>query len=110
VLELLAELGAQAFITTHFLQFAARLDRDRKVENLEFVQAELDARDRPTYQFARGVASTSLANQTARRLGVTREELRALIQKKKNRGIAEGLPISETGGPTSTPILEARRG
>jgi DNA mismatch repair protein MutS2 len=110
VLELLAELGAQAFITTHFLQFAARLDRDRKVQNLEFVQAELDSQDRPTYQFARGVASTSLANQTARRLGVTREELRALIQKKKNRESADGPPISGTGEPSSTPVLEARRG
>ncbi len=90
VLDLLQELGAQVWITTHFLDFASRM-RDKaesvggKGETLEatscltFLQVELDAQKRPTYQFRPGVAGTSLARNTAARLGVTREELRSLI-------------------------------
>ena len=100
VLDLLAELGAQVFITTHFLDFATRL-RHREVPcsaaldpklgeasgkhklpragAIAYLQVELDDAKRPTYQFIPGVAQTSLARNTAARLGVTRDELRSLI-------------------------------
>ena len=43
----------------------------------------LDEHQRATYGFVPGVATTSLAAQTAARLGVTREELIALVRRKK---------------------------
>ncbi|HEY4102855.1 MAG TPA: DNA mismatch repair protein, partial [Polyangiaceae bacterium] len=72
VVSLLAELEPQAFITTHFLQFASRLEHEPPVERLEFLQVELDTQQNPTYGFVPGVATTSLAERTAERLGVTR--------------------------------------
>lgn len=83
VLSLLPELGVRAFVTTHLLQFAAGLSRDGAGGSLEFLQVELDASERPTYEFVPGVARTSLAHRTAARLGVTREELRAQIAAKR---------------------------
>nr|ANY58051.1 DNA mismatch repair protein [uncultured bacterium] len=83
VLELLRELHPQALISTHFLQFAARLAEDASLNGLTFLQVELDAHNLPTYQFVSGVASASLALQTAARLGVTREELLALVERHK---------------------------
>jgi DNA mismatch repair protein MutS2 len=83
VASLLSELRPQAFITTHFLKLAARLDRERPVERLAFLQVELDAQQWPTYRFVPGVAQTSLAHRTAARLGVTREELVALVERSK---------------------------
>ncbi len=83
VLTLLPELGVQAFVTTHLLQFAATLEREPPVASLEFLQVELDPRERPTYRFVPGVAKTSLAHKTAARLGVTREELLARIAAKR---------------------------
>lgn len=83
VIGLLPELSAQVFVTTHLLSFAARLAEDRPIEALELLQVELDARDRPTYGFIPGVARTSLAHKTAARLGVTKDELSALIAAKK---------------------------
>jgi DNA mismatch repair protein MutS2 len=83
VLSLLPELGVQAFVTTHLLQFAARLAEEGTIRPLEFIQVELDAYERPTYQFVPGVARTSLAQKTASRLGVTREELLERIAAKK---------------------------
>jgi len=94
VLSLLPELGVQAFVTTHLLQFAARLAQERSagasgVAEIAFLQVELDELDRPTYRFVPGVAKTSLAAKTAARLGVTREELLERIEsKKRNRGEA----------------------
>jgi len=98
VLELLEELGARVWITTHFLDFAQRLEQKKlaakdsgenkgrgvagsnfSAQTLAFLQVELDATKRPTYQFVPGVAETSLARNTAARLGVTREELHGLI-------------------------------
>ncbi len=93
VISLLPELGVQVFITTHLLSFAARLAAERPIPSLEFFQVELDARERPTFGFVPGVAKTSLAHKTAARLGVTREELSALIAAKKRAargGSAEG--------------------
>jgi len=83
VVSLLAELEPQAFITTHFLQFASRLEKERPVSRLEFLQVELDAHENPTYGFVPGVATTSLAERTAQRLGVTREALRELVDRAK---------------------------
>jgi DNA mismatch repair protein MutS2 len=94
VLSLLPELGVQAFVTTHLLQFAARLAQERStgahgVAEIDFLQVELDELERPTYRFVPGVAKTSLAAKTAARLGVTREELLERIEsKKRSRGEA----------------------
>jgi DNA mismatch repair protein MutS2 len=86
VLSLLPELGVQAFVTTHLLQFAARLAdeaKQRTMVALDFLQVELDDHERPTYRFVPGVARTSLAHKTAQRLGVTREELLERIAAKR---------------------------
>jgi DNA mismatch repair protein MutS2 len=83
VLSLLPELGVQAFVTTHLLQFAAELARSRSIPALEFLQVELDGAERPTYRFVPGVARTSLAQRTAERLGVTRGELVQQIERKR---------------------------
>jgi len=91
VVSLLAELEPQAFITTHFLQFASRLEKERPVSRLEFLQVELDAQENPTYGFVPGVATTSLAERTAARLGVTREALRELVDRAKQQsGVSNG--------------------
>lgn len=83
VVELLEQLSPRAMITTHFLQFAERLAQESRVNGLAFLQAELDERFHPTYQFVPGVAATSLAQQTAERLGVTRDALAALVQERR---------------------------
>jgi DNA mismatch repair protein MutS2 len=83
VISLLPELGAQVFVTTHLLHFAARLAEEPSFSRTEFLQVELDEHERATYGFIPGVARTSLAHKTAARLGVTRDELTALIAAKK---------------------------
>jgi DNA mismatch repair protein MutS2 len=83
VVTLLAELRPQAWITTHFLNLAARLEKKPPTSQLAFLQVGLDDLEWPTYQFVPGVAPTSLAYRTAARLGVTREELLALVQRAK---------------------------
>jgi DNA mismatch repair protein MutS2 len=83
VLELLAELAPKAFVSTHFLAVAADLAERPGALALGFAQVELDADERPTYRFVPGVAATSLARRTAQRLGVTREELKALATQKR---------------------------
>jgi DNA mismatch repair protein MutS2 len=83
VIRVLAELRPQAFVTTHFLTFAARLDAERKIESLRFVQVELDGEQHATYQFVRGVAQTSLAGRAASRLGVTHDQLLSLVTRNK---------------------------
>jgi DNA mismatch repair protein MutS2 len=85
VVSLLPELGPQVFVSTHFLGLAARLERERPVSSLTFLQVELDAKEKPTYQFVPGVATTSLAHKVAARLGVTREALEALVTAKRPR-------------------------
>ena len=82
VLELLGRFGPQAFITTHFLEFARGLSEQPPIPKMSFLQALLDRRQKPTFQFGPGVASTSLAAQTAARLGVTREDLEAIIARR----------------------------
>jgi len=49
-------------------------------------KVELDKHQFPTYRFVPGVADTSLAHRTAARLGVTREELLALVEASKRVG------------------------
>jgi len=82
VLRMLGRLRPQAYITTHFLRFAARLERERPIEDLRFLQVVLGRHHQPTYQFAEGVAQTSLAAQAAARLGVTGDQLLALIERR----------------------------
>src|SRR6185312_6594180 len=52
VIRMLGRLKPYAFITTHFLEFAARLERERKIPDLRFLQVALGPDDEPTYQFA----------------------------------------------------------
>ena len=110
VVGLLAELEPQAYITTHFLEFAARLARERPVAGLEFLQVELDANNDPTYGFVKGVAPTSLAGRTAERLGVTREALEGLVRQKKRQQRPSLPPLAEapSGGVKASlkPSLE----
>jgi len=81
VLRMLSRLRPQALITTHFLAFAAQLERESAIGSLRFLQVELSDDQRPTYQFVPGVARTSLAGHAAARLGVTGEQLMALIDQ-----------------------------
>jgi DNA mismatch repair protein MutS2 len=81
LLELLHELDHEVHITTHFLSFAQALQSEAEALGLCFLQVELDDAQHPTYRFVPGVATTSLAQQTAERLGVTREQLRGLIRR-----------------------------
>lgn len=83
VLALLERLGPLALASSHFLDFVRRLEATSKVIGLRFLQAEIDDADTPTYQFLPGVASSSLAAATARRLGVTSGELTELVDRHK---------------------------
>lgn len=85
VIRMLSRLRPQAFITTHFLAFAARLEREKPLDSLRFFQVALGADQSPTYQFAPGVARTSLAGQAAARLGVTGDQLMALIERSLSK-------------------------
>lgn len=93
VVAMLAKLSPQAFITTHFLAFASRLEHERTIEALRFLQVELGAEERPTYQFVPGVARTSLAGHAAARLGVTREQLLSLIERNTHLVPTSALPL-----------------
>ena len=93
VVTTMQQLRPQAFITTHFLAFAARLARERKIPRLTFLQVELGDDRRATYQFVPGVAETSLAGHAAERLGVTGEQLQSLIEKNIQRW--QNKPASE---------------
>jgi DNA mismatch repair protein MutS2 len=95
VVRMMGQLEPQAFITTHFLAFAERLQREGKIPNMAFIQVELDKNRRPTYQFVPGVANSSLASHTAERLGVTAEQLTTLIQQNlRVRPIGGVMPAS----------------
>jgi len=82
VLQLLQKLSPVAFITTHFLDLAKELQRNGRVGGLDFLQVEVDDNQESTYQFIPGVAETSLAADTARRLGVDFEQLSELIEER----------------------------
>ncbi len=85
VVRMLGRLTPYAFITTHFLTFAARLERERAIPNLRFLQVALGENQEPTYQFEAGVATTSLAGHAAKRLGVSGDELLALVERNIER-------------------------
>jgi DNA mismatch repair protein MutS2 len=85
VVRMLTMLTPQVFITTHFLAFAETLQKERRIAELRFLQVELGANHEPTYQFVPGVAKTSLAGHAAARLGVTAEQLMALIEKNLSK-------------------------
>lgn len=82
VLSLLGELRPETFVTSHFLDFASRLEQQAGA-GLAFLQVELGPKEQPTYAFVPGVARTSLASRAAERLGVTRDELLALVSRHK---------------------------
>ena len=101
VLDLLAELRPQAFLSTHFLSLSAALEREVAggEGSIRFLQVELDADEHPTYRFVDGVARTSLARQTAARLGVTRDDLRRLVHRSKRA--AGAAADGQAGAPRS---------
>jgi DNA mismatch repair protein MutS2 len=107
LIELLGELCPAAFISTHFLGLAARLERERPVE-LTFLEVELGANGKATYRFTPGVAKTSLARGVAERLGVTRESLRALLESRKAELQAPTVnePDSLPGEPDSSLVAK----
>ncbi len=86
VVRMLEKLAPQAFITTHFLDFASRLQAAGAIGSLRFLQVLLGPRQEPTYQFGPGVAKTSLAAHAAARLGVTGEQLLGLIERNTRSG------------------------
>jgi len=93
VISLLPRLRPQVWVTTHFLDAARELEAAGRVERLEFLQVEL-REDEPTYQFVPGVAPTSLAYMVASRLGVTQEELVALVERQERKFAALPAPTS----------------
>jgi DNA mismatch repair protein MutS2 len=93
VVRMLTMLTPQVFITTHFLAFAEKLERERRIAELRFLQVEIGANHEPTYQFVPGVAKTSLAGHAAARLGVTAEQLMALIES--NLSMPQGTAPAE---------------
>lgn len=88
VVKMLGRLEPQVFITTHFLTFAERLRQEAKIPRLTFLQVELAEDQAPTYQFVAGVARTSLAGQTAARLGVTAAQLNQLVDANLQRAVS----------------------
>lgn len=82
VLRLLQQIHPYALVTTHFLDFANQLQNGNTSNGIAFLQAEVDDQRGATYRFIPGVASTSLAVGTARRLGVTFEELEGILKKR----------------------------
>lgn len=90
VLRLLRKLSPHAFVTTHFLDIAKDLEVAPPIVDLEFRQVEIDDNQQSTYQFIPGVATTSLAVGTARRLGVDFERLAAAIDERAGGSPGEG--------------------
>lgn len=82
VLDLLRVLEPVAFVTTHFLDFARSLAERPAAEELSFLRTGNGADGLPTYRFDPGIADTSLAADTARRLGVTFGDLAELLNHR----------------------------
>ncbi len=85
VLRMLQRIDPVAFVTSHFLDFAIELQSHPIVESLRFIQVEVDPDHGATYRFVPGVASTSLAVGTARRLGITFDELERKLARAAPR-------------------------
>ena len=104
VLSLLEELDARAVVATHFLDFARRLSSevgpDLAPLRLAFLQVDVEGGALPTYQFRPGVAQTSMAQQTAQRLGVTDSVLRGLVHRQR---LASGSLVERECGPVPFP-------
>jgi DNA mismatch repair protein MutS2 len=99
VLRLLRQINPVAFVTTHFLDYADAMSRQPTVADLGFLQAEVDGDHGATYRFVPGVATTSLAVGTARRLGVAFDELERDLEKRNNsKGVAASAQIDELTG------------
>jgi DNA mismatch repair protein MutS2 len=90
VVSLLPRMRPQVFLSTHYLDLARELHARPPVPHLSFLRVELDEAQRPSYRFVPGVAESSLAAQVARRLGVTREELEALIDARRGQAGTTG--------------------
>ena len=90
VLSLMPRLRPQVLLTTHFLDAARRLEEEAAIPRLCFMCVELGQDATPTFQFVPGVAETSLAREVAARLGVTREELEALVDRQGRSPDASG--------------------
>jgi DNA mismatch repair protein MutS2 len=99
VVRMLTRLAPQAFITTHFLTFASRLERERTIDDLRFLQVELGHEQQATYQFVPGVAQTSLAGHAAARLGVTRDQLMSLIDRNTAQAKVQAKAQNTAGAP-----------
>jgi DNA mismatch repair protein MutS2 len=89
VLRLLRQIDPTAFVTTHFLDFADHMQRQPTVADLGFLQAEVDGARGATYRFIPGVATTSLAVGTARRLGVTFDQLERELEQRASKDSTE---------------------
>ena len=90
VLELLSPLAPVAFISTHFLDYAQQLETSPPVDNLDFLQVEMGADQRSTYQFVPGVATSSMASAMAERMGVTFDELSQVLRGRMGDGKGKG--------------------
>ncbi|MEM1181859.1 MAG: DNA mismatch repair protein [Acidobacteriota bacterium] len=84
VLRLLDRFDTAAFISTHFLDYAAGLEKDKPLDGLRFLQVAGDEHNLGRFQFTPGVARSSLAKATAERLGVTFEELSEVIDRRRS--------------------------
>lgn len=102
VLELLRRLEPEAFITTHFLDYTQELAHDPPNPELEFLHAATTDDHVPTYRFDPGVAATSLAADTARRMGVTFQDLADLLTRRFGVERPEGdlEPVVAEPGPS----------
>ncbi|MBU0461641.1 MAG: hypothetical protein KJ574_03575 [Nanoarchaeota archaeon] len=78
-LEALHRLGATALYTTHYHGLAETAKRLEHARNLQCVMNGTDEQPEFTYRIEPGVAGTSMGKYLAKRLGVTREELFAMI-------------------------------
>jgi DNA mismatch repair protein MutS2 len=96
VLRLLRQLEPVAFVTTHFLDFAQRLAAERSADGCRFLHVDVDPELGATYRFIPGVATTSLAVGTARRLGVTFEELERKLEQRITDSEVDGMTSDST--------------
>jgi DNA mismatch repair protein MutS2 len=107
VLRLLRELRPVALVTTHFLDFARRIEATDEIPGVTFLQVQVDEHHHSTYQFVPGVATTSMAAGTARRLGVTFEELSELLHRRTHQ---PGQPGAAGAEPDTAPTPARRPG
>jgi DNA mismatch repair protein MutS2 len=96
VLDLLRGIDPVAFLTTHFLDYTQELAADPPYPQLEFLHAVTTADHVPTYTFRDGVASTSLAADTARRMGVTFDDLADLLARRFDLPVRPRQRIEDT--------------